>query len=579
MRTTAIGFCVLVFVISILCASILCARPADSQPASDFNGLIDQYFDFYFSVHPSEGTAAGLHHYDSQLEDYSSAAQEKQIHGFKEFLAKFQSIDGSKLSPDTAADREWMISSIRSNLLELENIQMWRKDPDHYSGGATSSIFVIMKRNYAPADERLRRAIEREKQIPRALEWARQNLRNPPKIYVEIALEQLPDETDFFRNDVPDAFSSVTDPKLMAEFKTANQKVIDSLQSYQKYLKGSMLPRASGDFRLGADNYRKKLLYDEMVDVPLDRLLAIGYEDLRRNQQWLKKVAAQIDPKVSVLEVVAELADQHPAPDQLLEAFRDTFAGLTQFISEKKIITIPRSTPPILEPTPPFMRATTEASMDTPGPYEKNDRKAFFNVTTPDPGWPAERVSDWMKTFNYSGIPGTAIHEVYPGHFVQFLWIDQRPSKVRKLIYAGTNTEGWAHYCEQMMLDEGYGKGDPKLRLGQLVDALLRDARYIVGIQMHTGNMSLEEAKKFFVAQGFQTQAIADVETKRGTSDPTYLMYTLGKLQILKLREDYRTMRGNDFNLLAFHDEFMRQGEVPLKIIRKSMLGNDTPTL
>ena len=307
--------------------------------------------------------------------------------------------------------------------------------------------------------------------------------------------------------------------------------------------------------------------------------MAIGYDDLHRNQEALKKVAREIDPKRSVLEVVADLQNQHPAPDQLLQAFHDTFSGLTHFIEEKKIVTIPPGQAPILEPTPPFERATTEASMDTPGTYETRDRKAFFNVTTPDPTWDAKRTEEWMKTFNNSMIPGTAIHEVYPGHFVQFLWIGNNPSKIRKLTFSGTNAEGWAHYCEQMMLDEGYGNGDPKLRLGQLDDALLRDSRYIVGIKLHTGNMTLDEARKFFVEDGYQTPAVADVETKRGTSDPTYLMYTLGKLQILKLRQDYRKMRGNDFSLMEFHNKFMEQGGVPLKIIRKAMLGNDSPTL
>jgi uncharacterized protein (DUF885 family) len=552
---------------------------SQNQSENNFDSLVDQYFNFYFPLHPTEGTASGFHQYDAQLENYSSANQEKQIRGLKDFLARFEAADASKLTPDTAADREWMISSIHSDLLELENIQMWKKDPDQYSGGATNSIFVIMKRNYAPPEQRLRSVIARERLIPQQLEHARQNLQDPPKIYVEIALEQLPDEIDFFRNDVPAAFASVKNQKLLAEFRAANRGVIDGFNKYQQYLKDTLLPKSNGDLRLGEDNYRKKLSYDEMVDIPLDRLLAIGYEDLHKNQDSLKKVAAQIDPKHSVQEVVAELQDQHPAPDQLLTAFHDTFAGLTQFIEEKKIITIPAGKPPILEPTPPFMRATTEASMDTPGAYEKNDRRAFFNVTTPDPKWNATRTDEWMKTFNYSEIPGTAIHEVYPGHYVQFLWIGEIPSKVRKLVYAGTNAEGWAHYCEQMMLDEGYGNDDPKLRLGQLDDALLRDARYIVGIRLHTGNMTLEEARKFFVEQGFQTPAVADVETKRGTEDPTYLMYTLGKLQIMKLREDYRKMRGNEFSLLEFHDRFMRQGGVPIKLIRKAMLGNDSPTL
>ncbi|HEV2699828.1 MAG TPA: DUF885 domain-containing protein [Terriglobales bacterium] len=555
------------------------AHAGGNEVLANFNTLVDRYFDFYFSFHPSDATADGLHQYDSKLEDYSAAARQKEIAGLKDFLAKFEAVKSANFPADTGADLQWIISSIHSNLLELENVQMWRKDPDHYTAGVTNSIFVIMKRNYAPADQRLRAAIDRELQIPKALTFARQNLQNPPKIYAEIALQQLPDDTDFFRNDVPEAFSSVTDPKLLADLKAANQGVIHAFESYEKYLHDSVLPHASGDFRLGAQNYRNKLLYDEMVDIPLDRLLKIGYDDLHRNQEALKQIAAQIDPKRSVQEVVADLQNQHPAPDKLMQSFRDTFSGLTQFIHDKKIITIPSGQPPVLEPTPPFERATTEASMDTPGPYETHDRKAFFNVTTPDPKWTPDRTEEWMKTFNYAEIPGTAIHEVYPGHFVQFLWIAQLPSKIRKLIYSGTNAEGWAHYCEQMMLDEGYGNGDPKLRLGQLEDALLRDARYIVGIQMQTGNMTPDEARQFFVKEGFQTPAVADVETKRGTSDPTYLMYTLGKLQILKLREDYRKMRGNDFSLQEFHDRFMQQGGVPLKIIRKAMLGNDSPTL
>jgi len=563
----------------LLCLTSVLPGHAETKNVTDFNTLVDKYFDFYFSYHPSEATAEGFHQYDRKLEDYSAAAHAQQIRGLKEYLSKFEAIDGSKLPPYTQADREWIISSIHAGLLELQDIQMWKKDPDGYTGGMTNSIFVIMKRNYAAPEERLRAAIDRERQIPKALEYARQNLQNPPKIYTEIALEQLPDEIDFFRKDVPEPFSAVTDPKLLAEFKAANQGVIDAFESYQKYLHDSILPNANGDFRLGAENYKKKLLYDEMVDIPLDRLLAMGYENLHQNQEALKKVAAGIDPKRSVLEVVAGLQNQHPAPDQLLQAFHDSFSGLTQFIEEKKIVRIPSGQPPILEPTPPFERATTEASMDTPGTFETRDRKAFFNVTTPDPKWDPKRTEEWMKTFNNSMIPGTAIHEVYPGHFVQFLWIGNNPSKIRKLIFSGTNAEGWAHYCEQMMLDEGYGNGDPKLRLGQLDDALLRNARYIVGIQLHTGNMTLDQARKFFVEEGYQTPAVAAVETKRGTSDPTYLMYTLGKLQILKLREDYRKMRGNDFSLMEFHNKFMEQGGVPLKIIRKAMLGNDSPTL
>jgi uncharacterized protein (DUF885 family) len=554
------------------------ARPVDSS-VTDFSALVDRFFEFYFPLHPTAATSAGFHQFDAKLEDYTAAGNEQVARGMKDYLAKFESVDRSKLPPDTVADLDWVISSIRSELLELEDIQPWRKDPDTYSGGVTNSIFVIMKRNFAPAEERLRSVIARESQIPKALEAAQQNLQTPPKIYVEIALEQVPDETDFYRKDVPDAFAAVKDPKLLAEFKASNQAVIEAFGSYQKFLQDSVLPKANGDFRIGAENYRKKLLYDEMVDIPIDRLLEIGYADLHRNQQAMKEVAAKIDPKLSVQEVLAQIQKKHPAPDHLMQSFRDTFQGLRTFIAEKKIITIPSGPPPTLEDTPPFMRATTSASMDTPGAYESRSREAFFNVTTPDPKWTADRTEGWMESFNNSMIPGTAIHEVYPGHYVQFLWISHLHSKIRKLFFCGSNAEGWAHYSEQMMLDEGYGNGDPVLRMGQLEDALLRNARFIVGIQMHTGNMTLDQAKDFFIKEGYQLASVADVETKRGTSDPTYLVYTLGKLQILKLREDYRKKQGKDFTLLDFHDKFMQQGGVPLKIVRKDMLGDDSPTL
>lgn len=560
-----------------LCSAF--AKPVNSNATAQYNSLVDQYFDFYFRQHPTEATAQGFHQHDQELEDYSAAGRERQVRGLKEFLGRFERFDRAGLSANDAADLDFVISSIQSALLELESIQSWRKDPDTYTSGVTNSIFLIMKRNYAPPEDRLASVIARERQIPNALNAARQNLKNPPKIYTQIALEQLPDVIDFFRKDVPEAFSPVKDPKLLADFKAANQGVIAALESYEKYLNGTVLPHANGDFRLGAENYRKKLLYDEMVDIPLDRLLEIGYADLRRNQEQMKKAAAEISPGASVEQVLEEVQKQHPAPDHLLQAFQDSLAGIREFIEQKKILTIPPGEPPVVEETPPFERATTEASLDTPGAYETKDKKALFNVTTPDPKWSPERTEDWMKMFNNAIIPNTSVHEVYPGHFVQFLWIINNPSKVRKLMYCSSNAEGWAHYDEQMMLDEGYGNGDPKLRIGQLEDALLRNARYIVGIEMHTGHRTPGQAKEFFIKEGYQPESVAEVEMKRGTSDPTYLVYTLGKLQILKLRADYEKMRGKDFSLREFHDKFLAQGGVPLKIIRKAMLGNDSPTL
>ncbi len=540
---------------------------------------MDAYFDFSFQFHPSSATEAGLHQYDDKLEDYSRSAVEREIAGLLDYEKQFSALPKSGLSEESGGDLEVLISDVQARLLELQTIQMWRKNPDLYPSSLANSVFVIMNRSFAPPEDRLRSVIAREKQMPRALQAGRENLSHPPKVYTEIALQQLPDTIGFFQNDVPKVFAAVKDAHLLAEFRASNQPVIAAMQKYQKFLEHEALTASDGDFRLGAENFRKKLLYDEMVATPLDRLLETGYADLRRNQQHLQEVAAQIDPNRTPSQILDDLRRDHPAPDRLLQRFRDILGSLRQFIEQKQIITIPSTVPPIVEETPPFERALTTASMDTPGAYEKVAKEAMFNVTLPASGWSREKVEEWMQSFSQGTITSTAIHEVYPGHYTQFLWVQEAPSKTRKLISNNTNAEGWAHYCEQMMLDEGYGNGDPKLRIGQLIDALLRDARFIVGIKMHTGDMTLEQARKFFVEEGYQVPPVAEVEANRGTSDPTYLYYTLGKLQILKLREDYRKQRGPDFTLQEFHDRFMRQGSVPMKIIRRSMLGNDSPVL
>jgi uncharacterized protein (DUF885 family) len=495
------------------------------------------------------------------------------------FQKQFDSIQGDQLPQESGGDLQVLNSAIRARLLELQNIQRWRKDPDIYISELSQGVFGIIRRNFAPPAERLRSVIAREREIPRVLEEARENIHNPPKVYTQVALQQMPDNIKFFQNDVPEAFTKVQDPNLLAEFKATTDETVKILSQYRDYLRKDLLPVSNGDYRLGAENFRKKLLYDEMVDIPLDRLLEIGYADLQRNQKQLKEVAAQIDPKRSPEAVLDELRRDHPPADQLLQTFRNTLVGLRQFIEEQKIITIPSTVPPIVEETPPFARALTTASMDTPGAYETKAKEAMFNVTLPAPDWTPAKIEQWMQGFNRGTITSTAIHEVYPGHYTQFLWIQTAPTKTRKLLYNNSNAEGWAHYTEQMMLDEGYGNHDPKLRLGQLIDALLRNARFIVGIEMHTGRMTLEQGTEFFIKQGFQVAPVAEVEAKRATSDPTYLYYNLGKLQILKLREDYRKQQGDKFNIQEFHDRFMRQGSVPMKIIRKSMLGTDGPTL
>ena len=533
----------------------------------------DRFFDeYYFPFSPTTATSAGIHKYDEKLEDYSKAGVAKRVATLKKFESEFEKF------PE-APDRDLVLNDIRAGLLELETVRGWERNPDNYSSGITNSAFVIMSRTFAPPEARLKSLTARERLMPKVLAEARANLKNPPRIFTEVAIEQMPGNISFFENDVPLAFKAVTDPKLLADFHAANNAVISAFKEYEQWMMKDLLPGSQGDFRLGPSTYTKKLAYEEMVDIPLDRLLAIGYDDLRANQKRFAETAARIDSTKTPQQILAEMEKDHPSGDKLLDAFRDTLGGLTQFIQDHKIVTIPSPVPPILEETPPFMRALTFASMDTPGPYETVAKEAFFNVTLPEKDWPKDRVDDFMGAFNRGTILSTAIHEAYPGHYVQFLWMQHVDSKVRKLLGASSNAEGWAHYSEQMMLDEGYTNGDPKMRLGQLQDALLRDARYIVGIEMHTGKRTFDQGIEFFEKEGYQTHETAVRETKRGTSDATYLYYTLGKLQIMKLREDYRAKKGAAFSLEEFHDSFMKQGFPPIKIVRKALLGDDSPTL
>ena len=568
--------------------SVSPAAPNPSQDAA-LATLADDYFDqVYFHYDPSAGTAAGLHQYDTQLEDYSRASVDRETADLHRFESKFASVAPAQLSLTSQGDLQLLLANIHGALLSLNTTRLWEKDPDHYSSGISNSAFVLMERTFASPDERLRSLISREKQMPAALAAAHQNLKNPPRVYTDIALEQLPAIITFFESDVPRAFAQAQDQRLKEEFAQSNAAVITSLKDYQTWVRQDVLPRSHGDFRFGPDTYAKKLLYDEMVDTPLPRLLAIGYADLHKNQSDFNRIAREIDPTRSPRQILAELGHDHPAPDHLMDSFRDTFQGLIQFIQARHIVDIPSPVRPILEETPPFMRATTTASMDTPGPFEKAANQAYFNVTLPGPHDTRTQIEERMEEFNRGTIVSTAIHEAYPGHYVQFLWAPQAPSTTRKILGAASNAEGWAHYCEQMMLDEGYGQPgtgarearDAKmLRLGQLQDALLRDARFVVGIQMHTGQMSFDQAVKFFVDEGYQTHEGGLVETKRGTSDATYLYYTLGKLQIMKLRADLQKKEGSQFSLAKFHDDFLKQGFPPIRIVRRALLGDDSPTL
>jgi uncharacterized protein (DUF885 family) len=422
---------------------------------------------------------------------------------------------------------------------------------------------------------RLKSLIAREKKMPAMLVEARKNLKAPVTIYTEIAIEQIDGNISLLKNDLPAAFSEVKDAALNAEFKQANGAVIAALGDYKTYLKKTVLPASKPDYAFGAQTWSKAFAAQEMVDLPIEKLLAIAEADLARNEAAFQAVAHQIDPKQSADKALQEIEARHPKAEELLATTQATLDSIRQYIIDHHILTIPAGEPAKVIETPPFMRSTTSASMDTPGPFEKAQLHGFYNMTLPDPRASAAEKADFMRQWYYAAISNVSVHEVYPGHYTQFLYAKQFPSDARKVFGAATNVEGWAHYCEQMMLDEGFHADDPSYRLAQLQDALLRDVRFIVGIKMHTQGMTVEQATRLFETAGHQPHPIAVSEAKRGTSDALYGYYTLGKLMILKLREDYQRKMGAAYTLQGFHDAFIKLGPLPLPLMRRAMLGEE----
>jgi uncharacterized protein (DUF885 family) len=566
---------VLVAVVGALTACGTSAPPTSGVAAGDsaFKALAAQIIQDNFRRHPSDATTLGVHTYDSTLDDLSTAAFDAEAAADSAFRQRLAAVDTTRLSLDQQLDRQQLIHAMDANILNDRVIKSYTKNPDVYSSGVTNAAYVIMERDYAPAAQRLAALIARERAIPAALAQARTNLVQPPKIFTEIAIEQLDGNIAFFKNDVPAAFKDVTDTALVRQFKASNAGVMKALADYKTFLQHDLLPKSTGTYALGADTYAKDLAANEMIDVPLPQLLQIAEADRQKNETAFQATAKLIDSTKLADSVLASLQADHPTEATLLSTTQNMLDSLRRFIADHHILTIPPGDPARVKETPPFMRSTTTASMDTPGPFESAKLSGYFNMTLPDARWPKAEQGAYMKQWYYAAISNVAVHEVYPGHYIQFLHAKTFPTEVRKVYGAASNVEGWAHYDEQMMLDEGFHAGDPKYRLAQLQDALLRDVRFIVGIKLHTQGMTVDDATKLFETEGHQPHPVAVEEAKRGTGDPLYGYYTMGKLMILKLRDDYKTKQGASYTLQGFHDAFLALGPLPLPLIRRAMLG------
>jgi uncharacterized protein (DUF885 family) len=542
---------------------------AAAGAAESFSKFVDDYFDAQFAYVPSRGTDAGFHQYDTKLEDRSRARIEARIAELKSLLSRLQAFDRSKLSFDEAIDADALEGEIRSLLLDQETLRNWERNPMGYAGLPGGAADSLIKRDFASSAERLRSLVAREKQMPAVYAAGKANLVNPPKEFTDLAIRIARGSAGYFSGTVARWAKEAagSDAALWNEFEQTNARVVDATKDFAGWLEKDLVPRSKGSYAIGAANFVAKMKYDDGVELALPDLLAKGEAQLARDYAAFVETAKKIDPAKTAAEVMKSLSNEHPTPEGLIPAVAQSVESARRFLVEKDLVTIPSEVRPHVEETPPFARSGSFASMDTPGAYETKATEAFYYVTPVEKEWDAKHKEEHLRLYNPYVVSMIDVHEVWPGHYLQFLYAPRFPTKTRKLVFCGTNAEGWAHYAEQMMVDEGFGGGDPRYRLAQLQEALLRDCRYVVGIKLHTQGMTVEDGARVFVEKGFQEPANAYEEARRGAYNPTYLYYTLGKLMIQDLSAEYRAKTGT--SLKQFHDAFVAQGGLPIPLVRR----------
>src|SRR5882724_9478217 len=571
--------------LSLVIAGCASSPHSDSVGATDadaaFDSLASKYLTGYLQWRPQIGTALGFHEYDGKLTDLSRPSLDAELARLKSFDQQLSASDTKLLSTRAAYDYRILRNAIRREIFGFEQMQIHSQNPMTYA--STLDVNIYIKRNFAPLEDRVHSIIAILNQAPQIMAAARANLADSlPRPQIETAIEQANGAADFLGKDLVGALKDFKNETLTSQFNAANQRAIEELHGYVAYLKEQKVPKANDHFALGREKYAELLRHGEMVSLSPEELLEIGLRELRSKQQTFAESARLIDPNQKPIEVFRAIQKDHPTEQSLIPDTAKNLEMIRQFVIDHRIITLPSSVRAKVLETPQFMRATSFASMDTPGPFETKATEAYYYVTPVEPDWPPQQKEEWLTAFNYYTTDIVSIHEAYPGHYVQFLCLNASPAnRLEKIFNSYAFTEGWAHYAEQMLVDEGFGASTTatpsheqslkaaKYRLAQTDEALLRVCRLCVSIKMHCQGMNVDDATKFFQDNCYYEQKPARQEAVRGTFDPEYLYYTVGKLEILKLREDYRKQQGAKFSLEKFHDEMLRHGAPPVRLLRE----------
>ena len=538
--------------------------------------FVDDFLAYLYEVHPTAATLDGVHVHDDLLEDYRRSAIDTHVSALSGFARRLDAIPQAVLPNHEQVEHQIVGANIRARQFEFEATRSWERNPHVYADTLASSLAAQAIFSYAPESERARRVLSKLRQVPRLVQAARDNIKDPPAIYAKVGIDTWRGAMSFIDSDLPRAFSGVDDLHILSDLADAATESVQVIGAYVEHLENEVRPKAKGSFRLGRDRFEQKLRFEEGITLPVDRLLAIATRELEATQEEFRQLAGRLNGGDPV-EYWRKAKQKHPSPGQLVTTAREQLDELHTFLSRNPVVGVPDSAGVTVAPTPEFFRWSS-ASMWTPGPFESKPSRAMYYLTDADQKWDEERKLEHLRDFNVPTLWTISIHEVYPGHFLHYQHLRRVESKIRRstLFAPASYMEGWAHYCEQMMLEAGFGRGDHALKLGQLAEALVRLARFIVGIRLHTEDWSVEQGVRFFRDEAFLEEVNARREAERGTFDPTYLVYTAGKLMLLKLRRDWYEEQGGKPSLRAFHDALLAQGAAPFWALRRLMLEHPT---
>jgi uncharacterized protein (DUF885 family) len=537
--------------------------------------LADLYLDFLHEGAPSAAASDGVHAHDDRLEDLSRGAIDAQARELGGFARRLDRISTRSLTVVEQLERRMLVDDIRGRVFELEEVRPWKRDPQHYATLLSTSLAGQTLFDFAPVEERARRVVSKLRQAPRLVEAAQTNVEDPAGIFIKTGAETFDGVVTFIERDLPRAFRQLEDLHLLGDLADAATEATDAIRRYTSHLREIQAPRSRATFRLGRERFEGRLRHRDGIALTAERLLAIAQRELEQTQARFREVAAKIDPTAEPAEVWSTVKATHPAPGDVVPAVRAQLDELRTFVERQAIVTVPEADSIIVAPTPDFYRWTA-ASMWSPGPFESKPLPSYFYVTDADPSWPAERTEHYLRDLNLATLRSIAVHEAYPGHYVHLGHQRAVVSSVRKstLLAPVSFVEGWAHYCEQMMVEQGLAKGDDTIELGQLAEMLLRLARTVVGIRLHTEDMSVEQGVRFFRDEAYLEEITARREAERGTYDPAYVLHAAGRLMLRKLRGDVQSREGSSFSLKSFHDRLLGHGSVPIWLHRTLMLGD-----